>query len=53
MAGSESVVSLVGSFTILQTAVDSPYFGEAGNLIKTPLLCKNAIDFCFEEMDVL
>ena len=33
---------------LYQTAVDSPYFGEAGNLIKTPILCKNAINFvCF------
>ena len=47
LAGSESVVSLAGSFIILQTAVDSPYFGEAGNLAKTPVLCKNVIDFIY------
>ena len=49
LAGSENVVSLAGSFTIYQTAVDSPYLGEAENLIKTPILCKNAINFfvCF------
>ena len=52
MAGSESVVSLAGSFTILQTAVDSLCFGEAGSLTKTPVLCKN-FSFCFEEVDVL
>ena len=32
-------------FTILQTAIDSPYFGEGGSLFKTPLLCKNVINF--------
>ena len=34
-----------GSFTILQTAVDSPYFGEAGGLTKTTVLCRIVIDF--------
>ena len=56
MVGAESVVSLVGSFTILQTAVDSPYFGEAGSLTETPVLCKNVIDFLIfflKEVDVL
>ena len=54
MVCSESVVSLAGSFKILQTAVDSPYFGEAGNLTKTLILCTNVIDFVVvEEVDVL
>ena len=40
LAGSEIVVSLAGSFTISQTAVDSPYFGELEALPKPQFSAK-------------